>query len=280
MLNFVKNYMEKLFIWFEEFVSPEEAGNLNVRPLFGLFMLGGFLVVSVFVFDLVLTVMHPAKDWHGAFGDFFGGIVNPILTFLSFMGLLITIVMQRVELRETRRELEKSAKALEEQSSHFKLQNFESSFFKMIEIQRSCVASMAFGSVSGRRAFSGFCKTLNSFLVRENVNLSSRKAQHELVDELRIKNGWRSFWDQYQLEVSNYFSNLMVLIRFLDGWQESDRVYIEILRSQFCDEERVLLLYYGIYHGGYIGQSIIRLGLVEGLNLNKLAFQKDTSLLK
>ncbi|MGG2488519.1 hypothetical protein ACQYYE_21850, partial [Pseudomonas aeruginosa] len=61
--------MEKLFIWFEEFVSPEEAGNLNVRPLFGLFMLGGFLVVSVFVFDLVLTVMHPAKDWHGAFGD-------------------------------------------------------------------------------------------------------------------------------------------------------------------------------------------------------------------
>lgn len=52
----------------------------------------------------------------GTFGDFFGGMLNPILTFLTFMGLLITIVLQQKELRLTRKELKESSLALTEQS--------------------------------------------------------------------------------------------------------------------------------------------------------------------
>jgi hypothetical protein len=34
----------------------------------------------------------------GEWGDFFGGVLNPLLTFLTFMGLLITIILQQQEL--------------------------------------------------------------------------------------------------------------------------------------------------------------------------------------
>jgi hypothetical protein len=50
----------------------------------------------------------------GPFGDFFGGMLNPTLTFLMFMGLLSTINLQQKELSLTRKEYIRTADALEE----------------------------------------------------------------------------------------------------------------------------------------------------------------------
>ncbi|MGE4382282.1 MAG: putative phage abortive infection protein [Arcobacter sp.] len=77
----------------------------------------------------------------GPFGDFFGGILNPILTFCSFMALLMTIILQQKELGLTRKELKEtkqatkdSANALIEQSNSIKQQNFENTFFNMLNL--------------------------------------------------------------------------------------------------------------------------------------------------
>jgi len=40
-------------------------------------------------------------DWR-TFGDFFGGVLNPILAFLSFVILLYTVQLQIKELKENR----------------------------------------------------------------------------------------------------------------------------------------------------------------------------------
>lgn len=50
----------------------------------------------------------------GQFGDFVGGLLNPLMTFLSFLALCITIVLQNVQLRHSANELELSRKALEQ----------------------------------------------------------------------------------------------------------------------------------------------------------------------
>jgi hypothetical protein len=52
------------------------------------------------------------EQW-GQMGDFFGGMLNPILAFASFIALLYTIRIQSAELRLTRDELQKSASAAE-----------------------------------------------------------------------------------------------------------------------------------------------------------------------
>lgn len=51
-------------------------------------------------------------EW-GVIGDFFGGMLNPILAFASFIALLYTIRIQSEELRLTREEFAKSVKAQE-----------------------------------------------------------------------------------------------------------------------------------------------------------------------
>lgn len=48
---------------------------------------------------------------YGQMGDFFGGLLNPVLAFASFMALLYTIKIQTDELQLTRAELERAANA-------------------------------------------------------------------------------------------------------------------------------------------------------------------------
>ncbi len=78
-------------------------------------------------------------DW-GTFGDFIGGTLNPILSFLGLIALLLTIVLQSKELESTRKELEraasaqeKSEKLLKEQTATQIKQQFEGTFFSLLE---------------------------------------------------------------------------------------------------------------------------------------------------
>lgn len=50
----------------------------------------------------------------GALGDYFGGLLNPILAFLSFIALLWTLKLNQEELAETRKELARAANAQED----------------------------------------------------------------------------------------------------------------------------------------------------------------------
>ncbi|MGY2438417.1 putative phage abortive infection protein [Pseudomonas sp. SDO52101_S400] len=78
-------------------------------------------------------------DW-GTFGDFIGGTLNPLLSFLGLIALLLTIVLQSKELESTRKELERSAiaqekseAALKEQSKTQIKQQFEGTFFSLLD---------------------------------------------------------------------------------------------------------------------------------------------------
>ncbi|MBQ1783712.1 MAG: hypothetical protein II007_08675 [Gammaproteobacteria bacterium] len=53
-----------------------------------------------------------AEAW-GQMGDYFGGILNPVLSFCALIALLYTIHQQHQELALTRRELEKTFEELE-----------------------------------------------------------------------------------------------------------------------------------------------------------------------
>ncbi|WP_233081447.1 hypothetical protein [Rheinheimera soli] len=83
----------------------------------------------------------------GQMGDFFGGLLNPVLAFASFMALLYTIRIQSEELGMTREELkltrhelaksseanQKSSEVMESQFFLLKEQNFEQLFSKALK---------------------------------------------------------------------------------------------------------------------------------------------------
>lgn len=109
-------------------------GNMRAIKKFVLLII---IIVIIAYFFLLYFI---DSDKLGTTGDYFGGILNPILAFLSLMALLKTISIQskelknsREELRLTREELAKSAEAQEKSSQILEQQRFENTFFSLLK---------------------------------------------------------------------------------------------------------------------------------------------------
>jgi len=115
------------------------------------------IVLSFYFFnftggELSLSKIH--GDW-GTFGDYMGGTLNPLLAFLSLIALLTTIKIQSKELRATTTEMNNSSTALQEQSQSIKLQNFENTFFKMIDVHNSIISDLALEKFTNAERYIG-----------------------------------------------------------------------------------------------------------------------------
>lgn len=87
-------------------------------------VIGGLIVFPVLVYVLNFqkqSLSNTPEHW-GQLGDFFGGMLNPILAFASFIALLYTIRIQSEELRLTREEFQKSVQAQERMAAEARSQ--------------------------------------------------------------------------------------------------------------------------------------------------------------
>lgn len=108
--------------------------------LIGVLALLTIICIVFYYFHLVTSSLPDTHEGLGPVGDFFGGTLNPLLSFLALLALLHTISIQSKELEATRKELQRSALAqektesnLEAQSSIFIRQQFEQTFFALLE---------------------------------------------------------------------------------------------------------------------------------------------------
>jgi hypothetical protein len=73
-------------------------------------------VVGLYFFKFHYELKYPLssnQDVWGTFGDYVGGVLNPFFSFLAFVALLFTIVLQNHQLGFSKQELEASRKELE-----------------------------------------------------------------------------------------------------------------------------------------------------------------------
>ena len=131
-------------------------------PFFDFILFGGTLFVTflgLYLFNFGKYGFSPEQgDW-GAFGDFIGGTLNPIFAFLSLIAILMTIRIQSKELKTsteelklTRGEVKRSADAQKEHSESIKLQNFENTFFKMLDLHTSITRTLKI-DIYGKRNY-------------------------------------------------------------------------------------------------------------------------------
>ena len=92
-----------------------------------------------FILDNFLAKLSNDPATWGTFGDYLGGTLNPIISFLAFIGLLYTIHQQAQEMQATREELKQAAEQQRQQveqqsrqSKIFNLRQFESTFFSLL----------------------------------------------------------------------------------------------------------------------------------------------------
>lgn len=271
----MKNLICKVRRRFDSFIGVEE-GKKSTPGLFYLFLFAAGLTIFIFA---VAILWHGSAQHMGPFGDFIGGTLNPLLTFLTFMGLLVTIVLQQTELRDTRTELERSATALEKQIQATDRQNFESTFFQMLTLHNTIVNSIDLfysgweRETEGRRSKGAretkgrdcFSQFFDNF--KEQYDTLSDRPDRE-----RLQMSYDAFWQRRQQDLAHYYRYLYNVLRFVHEAQgiEDRGPYVKLLRAQLSDYELVMLFYtalnkHGINYWLYIHEYQLFDNLPSGM---------------
>ncbi len=212
------------------------SDKITSRSLYGLFVTAFFLVAFVFCVNLF-----KGSNNFGEWGDFFGGVLNPLLTFLMFMGLLITIVVQQKEMRISREEFKKSTIVLDEQSKSLIKQNFESTYFQAIHVHTSIKENIQVyidgEDAKGRMAFERLIEKFNrphTYIVGDPSDLDGMSSEEK----------FEIFHASYDAEIGHYFRNLYHIVNLVEVSNiDNKEFYFKYLFSQLSSYEIYLLFY-------------------------------------
>jgi len=270
----VKNFVEKASEYskvvhlkiYKKFLKVIGFTKNTSRNLFRLFQFALYMVLVVFIVN-IFSIGHSS---FGEWGDFFGGVLNPILTFLTFMGLLITIIIQQKELRESRDEFKGQKEALEKQQEEMTIQSFDNKFFQMLnsfnKTTDSLNANVNGTNYQGKEVFKQLHDNLKEkirFSYDEDLSTGNTD-KNKIIYFLKI---FKDFNNMFDTTFKYYFINLYQLIKFIDedipykGEKKLKyaKKYTNLIRAQLSKSELILLAYNAIGIIEFSGQNYKKL---------------------
>ncbi|MEZ0169956.1 putative phage abortive infection protein [Microvirga sp. TS319] len=194
----------------------------------------------------------------GTFGDFVGGSINPLLSFGTLIIVLWTSYLQSVELASTR-------SLTKDQLSSNELQNFESTFFHLMDIYHKVVSGLRivksetdytgnrqFKEIIGKQVFSEFYEDLRSSYFNTAFSGIPLEEPHRTVA------AYQGMYQHHRNYLGHYYRSLYNILRFVDEakfvYRNNDREfklkYIRVLRAQLSDHEMIILYYNCVHANG------------------------------
>lgn len=256
------------------------AGSIGLLSMLGV-AVGGYLATN-------------DRAEMGQWGDFFGGMLNPFMSFFAFMGLLFTIFLQRQELalsRDelalTRIELKRSSDALELQNENLRKQGFENTFFGMVTFLNQLIDGMDLeegdDKYTGRDCFSQMAKRLHTNY-RHISNTINDNGYYALVywkdDGVKIPfetegdkaaAAYKNLYNKYSKDIGHYFRLLYNIFKFVESSGYSGGVYQKILRAQLSEQELLIIFYNcNFEHGKKFRRLAEKFQLFDNLDQSKL----------
>ncbi|MGX9416571.1 putative phage abortive infection protein [Vibrio sp. WJH972] len=229
--------------------SVEDDVNRSIRFAAGFIT---FVVVGFIFWFWVINKQELSVDstvW-GAFGDFVGGILNPVIAFLAFYWLTRSVLIQKKELSETQKVLAQTEIATAAQARTLEKQRFENSFYSLLE-QMNNVASELKANDERRSDRKSKLKILHSSI------LAKLLVNDDITIEQHLKNTNKHMLKKSKF-CNHYFRVIyhllkFILINFESGHSvafeqalkrdltEEEKFYSNIVRS-FLDNETIQLL--------------------------------------
>lgn len=172
-----------------------------------------------------------ATDKWGQLGDFFGGVLNPVIGLATIYLLVQSVTLQRRELAATRIAMEETKDEMKDQSTQMKLQSFESTFFTWLGTYRSHVTSFEVGS---RESVEGLNRVLSLLISNFETDAHSlaigvNSADRESAElSKRFYSSWLNTLDRHQHFLYPIINNFLELIKWVDA-----NVYLTPLQRDF-----------------------------------------------
>ena len=202
-------------------------------------------------------------DWEtrAQAGDTFGGITS-LFSGLAFAGLIVTLWMQRHELRlqrleltETRAELANQRAVMERQTGDAQKQNLETTFFRRLQHFETIIAAIdrqyldrdssgqeTQHTVQGRDALERIARTVRRATLFDGSQAPNQAPKPE---------GWRERYSNIYLklesDLGNYFRVLYTVVDHIDArddlTDDEKYNYIKIVRASLTPDECLLIFY-------------------------------------
>jgi hypothetical protein len=99
------------------------------------------IMIIFFWFYTYYSLIKVDKEVRGTFGDMFGGL-NTLFSGFAFLGIIITILLQKKDLKLQSDELKLTRKEFEIQNDTLKTQKFENTFFNLLNIHHQIVENI------------------------------------------------------------------------------------------------------------------------------------------
>jgi len=197
----------------------------------------------------------------GTFGDFFGGVVNPVLTFGTLIALAVTILLQRTQLTEEKHRAN-------EATNVSNLQTFETTFFNLLNLHSTVMSGLNFSANSVR-----FFRPKEVYANASDADqiATGRDVFTEVLDAIYHKSSPQNFGQAlsapapkimyariqrgHNYALGHYFRHLYQILAFVDRYRTRlisansteeytlRKRYTNILRSQLSAHELGVLLF-------------------------------------
>lgn len=207
----------------EKTEDKKENFFLNVRKSWWVYLV---FVVLAWVISWIGTdfFINKSSD-RGTFGDKFGA-VNALFSGLAFAGVIITILLQREELKATRDAVKTQTAEFELQNKTLALQRFEHSFFSMLSQHNEFIKLLGDDKKKGVGYFIElFKEEIQKGNTADISNIYANKY-----------NGIR------QLNLESYFSSIDLLILAINKANvENKEIYYDLIATRLTFNEKCLL---------------------------------------
>lgn len=180
--------------------------------------------------------------------------VNAIFSGLAFVGLIVAVYLQSLELAEQRKELELTRNELRGQKEQLDIQNktffkdnFEATFHQLIRTHLDIVDSIVLNPganipVKGRHVFLYLKKYTTE-------NYEKKKIAHPNQDEyFYAREGFLWTFNTHQQHIDRFVNHLSLLLYFIDQSKfETKQLYIDILSANLSANELFFYFYYCLF---------------------------------
>jgi len=206
---------------------------------------GGFLIIR---YGLI-------GDWEtrAQAGDTFGGITS-LFSGLAFAGLIVTLWMQRHELRlqrlelsETRAELSRQREVMERQTGDSQKQNLETTFFRRLQHFETIIAAIDRQYLDGEKTVTAQGRDALERLARtvRRATFFTQPQGERTITEEGWEDRYRNIYLKLESDLGNYFRVLYTVLDHIDARRDlsdSEKYdYIKIVRASLTPDESLLI---------------------------------------
>lgn len=243
-----------------------------------------FALILLFIFSALVCFYLKAHEKlsgskmpaYGTLGDYFGGISNPILAFITFSAVLFTVNLQL------------------KQSHESKKLNFEATFFNMITLLANIRSKLKYWEFEGGECFEKIIqdKFRSKKIITVTFPLTKPDERPFRFRELPYKNAkqnYAKFNKDNNHYLGHYFRTLYRILKIIDDSTldlEDKKSYSRMLRAQLSMDELSLLFLNclkGVCDSGEFQLLLYRYSMLEHLSVEyaehpHLQMEKDNYL--